>query len=95
MMLALLVQSLRGAPNQSVLEPSGPLANRVESLWWFALTTAAIVYLATIGSLWWATARARRRERSGEELPADGEHRMTRGVSLAVGATVVILLVFL
>jgi len=67
----------------------------VASLWWFALITASLVYLATMGSLWWAAARARRREREGEELPADGERRMTRGVTLAVGATVVILLVFL
>ena len=91
----LLLQSVRGAPNQSVLESSGPLADRVESLWWFAFITAALVYLVTMGALWWAAARARRREQQGEELPADDERRMTRGVTLAVGATVVILLVFL
>jgi cytochrome c oxidase subunit II len=91
----LLLQRVRGAPNQSVLESSGPLADRVESLWWFAFITASLVYVVTIGGLWWAAARARRRERQGEELPADGEHRMTRSVSIAVGATVVILLVFL
>jgi cytochrome c oxidase subunit 2 len=91
----LLLQSVRGAPNQSVLESSGPLADRVESLWWFAFITASLVYLATMGALWWAAARARRREQRGEELPADDERRMTRGVALAVGATVVILLVFL
>jgi cytochrome c oxidase subunit 2 len=97
MPLLVLVQlgSVRGATNQSVLEPSGPLANRVASLWWFALVTASIVWLATLGSLWWAASRARRRERQGEELPADGERRMTRGVTIAVSATVVILLVFL
>jgi cytochrome c oxidase subunit II len=95
-LLALLqLQSIRGATNQSVLEPSGPLAHRVASLWWFAFTTASLVWLATLGSLWWAAARARRRERRGEELPADRERRMTRGVTIAVSATVVILLVFL
>jgi len=93
-MLALL-QSVRGASNQSVLEPSGPLAHRVATLWWFAFGTAALVYLATTGTLWWAAVRARRREARGEELPADDDRRMTRGVSLAVGATVVVLLVFL
>jgi cytochrome c oxidase subunit II len=95
-LLALLqLQSIRGATNQSVLEPSGPLAHRVASLWWFAFTTASLVWLATLGSLWWAATRARRRERRGEELPADRERRMTRGVTIAVSATVVILLVFL
>ena len=93
--MLLLLQSVRGAPNQSVLESSGPLANRVESLWWFAFITAAVVYLATIGALLWATARARRRERRGEALPADDHRGMTRGVALGVAATVVILLVFL
>lgn len=93
--MLLLLQSLRGATNQSVLEPSGPLADRVATLWWFAFATAALVYLATVGALWWAAARARKREKRGEELPADDDGRMTRGVSLAVGATVVILLVFL
>ena len=93
--MLLLLQSVRGAPNQSVLESSGPLADRVESLWWFALITASLVYLATVGGLWWAAARARRRERQGEDLHPDDEQRMTRGVTLAVGATVVILLVFL
>jgi cytochrome c oxidase subunit II len=93
--MLLLLQSVRGASNQSVLESSGPLADRVESLWWFAFITASLVYLATMGGLWWAAARARRREQRGEELPPDDERRMTRGVTLAVGATVVILLVFL
>ena len=94
-LVLLQLQSMRGATNQSVLDPSGPLAHRVASLWWFALITASIVWLATIGSLGLAAARARRRERQGEELPADDDRRMTRGVSLAVGATVVILLTFL
>jgi cytochrome c oxidase subunit 2 len=89
-----LLQSVRGAPNQSVLQSSGPLADRVEALWWFAFITATVVYLATIGALWWATARARARERRGERMPVD-DSGMRRGVTLGVAATVVILLVFL
>jgi heme/copper-type cytochrome/quinol oxidase subunit 2 len=66
----------------------------VESLWWFAFITASLVYLATVGALWWAAhARAAASARRG--AARDGERRMTRGVTLAVGATVVILLVFL
>ena len=93
--MLLLLQSVRGAPTQSVLEPSGPVADRVATLWWLAFTIASLVYLVTMGALWWAARRARRREERGDELPADGDHRLTRGVSIAVGATVVILLVFL
>src|SRR5215207_2698925 len=90
----MLQDGLRGALNQSALESSGPLAARVENLWWFAFITASVVYLATVGALWWATRRARRREQRGEVL-ADAEPRMTRGVTWATAATVVILLVFL
>jgi cytochrome c oxidase subunit II len=90
-----LLQSVRGAANQSVLESSGPLAGRVEALWWAAFITATVVYLATVGALWWATARARRRARRGETLGRDAERGMTRGVTYGVVATVVILLLFL
>jgi cytochrome c oxidase subunit 2 len=86
---------LRGALDQSVLEPAGPQAATVAHLWWFALAVAAVVYLATVGALLWAAWRARRRERRGEMVGADAEPRMRRGVTLAVGATVAILFVFL
>lgn len=83
---------------QSVLHSAGPLAARTERLWWFSFTVSAAVYVATIGALTWAMARARRREREGV-MPtvADRvrmERRMTRAVTLGVGATIVILLVF-
>jgi cytochrome c oxidase subunit II len=92
----MLQDGLRGALNQSALESSGPLAAKVENLWWFAFITASVVYLATIGALWWAARRARLREQRGEILvDADAEPRMTRGVVWATGATIVILLVFL
>ena len=84
----------RGAPNQSVLEPSGPVAERLSDMWWFSLTVATMVYLATIGALMWAALRARRRERAGESLPTGSERRMTWGVGMAVGATVLTLLVY-
>jgi cytochrome c oxidase subunit 2 len=94
-LLAATVAACRGALNQSALEPAGPQAENVFHLWSFALTVAAAVYALTIGALVWATWRARRRERAGDPAPADGERRMTMGVSLAVGASVVTLLVFL
>jgi cytochrome c oxidase subunit II len=81
--------------NQSALHPFGPRAAAVEHLWWFAFIVAAAVYLLTVGALFWAMARARRRERTGEALPADSHRRMRTGVTSALAASVVILLVFL
>jgi cytochrome c oxidase subunit 2 len=54
-----------------------------------------VVYGLTVGTLFWAMSRARRRERDGELLPPDSHHRMKRSVVLALSASVVILLVFL
>ena len=90
------LDGLRGTLNQSALEPSGPQAAKIANLWWLAFIIASVVYLATMGTLWWAARRARRRELRGEQLAdADAEPRMTRGVTWATAATVVILLVFL
>jgi cytochrome c oxidase subunit 2 len=89
-----LAQGLRGALNQSALEPAGPQAGKTAALWWFAFITAALVYAATMGALWWAARTARRREQRGETLGPDSEQRMTRGVTYGVAATIVILLVF-
>ena len=91
----LLQDGLRGALNQSALEPAGPQAAKVTHLWWFAFTVASIVYLLTMGALWWAAHSARRRERNGEIVGPESEPGMTRSVTWAVAATIVILLVFL
>jgi cytochrome c oxidase subunit 2 len=84
----------RGALDQSALEPMGPQAAKTTQLWWFAFVVSVVVYVLTLGALFWAMARARRRERIAGELPADHEHRMTRSVTYATAATIVILLVF-
>jgi cytochrome c oxidase subunit II len=81
--------------DQSVLAAAGPLASRTEQLWWFAFSVSTAVYVLTMAFLFWSIARARRRQRNGEVMDAGGEQRMTRGVSYSVGATVVILLIFL
>ena len=85
----------RGALDQSMLRASGPQAGGIERQWWFAFYTAAAVYTATILTLFWAIARARRRAHDGAALPEDHERQMTRGVTVAIGATLAILLVFL
>lgn len=82
-------------PDQSALAPAGPLAERVEHLWWFSFWTSGAVYAAVLGFLLWSILRARRRERAGERLDAGAEQRMTRAVSYGAGITAAILLVFL
>lgn len=86
---------LQGNTFQSTLHASGPRAASTEHLWWFAFIVAAVVYVLTVGTLFWALARARRRQRNAEPSPADAEHRMKRGVVFGLSASVVILLVFL
>jgi cytochrome c oxidase subunit 2 len=90
----LLQEGLRGALNQSALEPAGPQAAKTAYLWWFAFVVAAAVYLLTMGALWWAAHSARRRERRAEIVGPESEQRMTRGVTYGIAATIVILLVF-
>lgn len=90
---SLFLAACRGPTDQSMLDPAGPRAARVEELWWFAFWVAAAVYVATMGALWWAAASARLRAREGKPLPEAGR-RPTRTVTAAVGATVAILLVF-
>jgi cytochrome c oxidase subunit II len=85
----------RGALDQSALEPMGPQAHKSAQLWWFSFVVATVVYLLTIGALCWAIARARKRERTAHVLPPEHEQSMTRGVTWAAAATIVILLVFL
>lgn len=91
----MLLDGLRGALDQSALDPSGPQASKVASLWWFAFWTATVVYLVTMATLWWAAHSARRRAERGEVTGAEAEPRMARGVAWATGATIVILMVFL
>jgi cytochrome c oxidase subunit 2 len=81
---------------QSVLDPAGPHAARVATLFWVSVAIATAVYIATIGALLWASWRARRREVRGEMAePLERQNKkMTRAVAAAVGVTVAILLVF-
>lgn len=77
-----------------VLEAAGPRAQTVASFFWFALAIAATVYVLTIGALFWATWRARRRAASGAPLMEGSSRRQTVAVALASAATVVILLLY-
>ena len=51
-----------GAASEHMLNPAGPVAARIESIWWEMLAVYGAVYLITLGILAWALA-SRRRER--------------------------------
>jgi heme/copper-type cytochrome/quinol oxidase subunit 2 len=93
--LLVAVAGCRGALDQSMLEPSGPQAGRISTQFWFSFGVATAVYLLTVGLLFYALGRSRRRARDGGALPADAERVMTRGVAVGSGLTLGILLVFL
>jgi cytochrome c oxidase subunit II len=84
------------APRFSVLDPAGPQARTIASLWDVFLWLSVAVFVLVIGGFAAATVRAvrrRRREGAGDPLAADpgSERRMIRAV-IASGAVTVILL---
>ncbi len=86
---------IQGNTFQSVLHASGPRAASTEHLWWFAFIVSVVVYVITVGALFWALAAARRRERNADPYPVNAHEKMSRGVVLGISASVVILMVFL
>ena len=85
---------------QSVLNPAGPQATRLRLLWWLVFGISALVFALVLAALGYASRRGHRRWR--EAAPSDAEaaeavtvRRMTRGVTLATAATVLILFAFL
>lgn len=82
----------RGMWLQSVLEPYGPHAARIELLWWLFFWLCTAVFVAVTVVLLVALFR---RGRQVVTDPADGEPRKVRVVSAATALTVLVLLVFL
>jgi len=77
--------------NQNVFNPAGPAAREIAGLGFFLFAVCGAIYGLVMGALLWALLR-RRRESDG--LPQT-ERTLTRTVVMAVGATIVILLVFM
>jgi cytochrome c oxidase subunit 2 len=78
------------AGNQNIFNPAGPAAHSIAWLGWFLFAVCAVVYLLVMLALVWAIARPRR---ASDDLP-ETEQRLTRVVSIAVGVTVITLVVF-
>jgi cytochrome c oxidase subunit 2 len=87
-------------PRISVLDPAGPQAGAIASLWDVFLWVSVAVFVLVIAAFAAATFRAfrrRRREGDGDPLVEDPAHdrRMIRGVVAAGGVTVLALLALL
>lgn len=78
----------------SALDPGGPYAGRVADFFWYMLITSALIYLIVVAVLLVAVLR-RREGMRGPALEARLERRAALGVAIALGATVVVLLVTL
>lgn len=84
------VVALQWSGRHSALDPAGPQAARIDGLWQFLWIVAALVLLAVVAALLYATFR---RRRSG--MPDHGGAGARTAVTGAVSLTVLILLVFL
>ncbi len=82
---------------QSALDPAGPAAVHIDHLWWFLFWVTTVVFVLTMAALVVAVVRGRRPEQSGRPAPPDPamNRALTGGVSIAVLATVGILIVLL
>ena len=93
-LLTLLLVACGDGGSQSVLDPGGPQAARIERLWWFMLIVASVVFLLVLA----ATIRAFTRGAPPvmtTEAAERRERRMHTGIIAATVATVVTLFVFL
>ena len=79
---------------QSALDPAGPQSARVETLWWFMIIVATVIFILVVTATLYASAHRHRAAIS----PADEarrERRMHVGVATATGATALTLFVYL
>jgi cytochrome c oxidase subunit II len=88
--LALLVGACGGV--QSAVDPAGPQAERVATLWWVWLAVATVVWLAVVVALALALRRGMRAERVASR---EDERGVVRAVVGGVGLTVVVLFALL
>ncbi len=73
---------------QSALEPAGPQAGHIATLWWVLLAISVAVWVAVCAALAMALWR---RDRTIVEAPTDGEPAKVRSVAIAGAFTTVIL----
>ena len=82
----------------NALAPAGPQAARIAGMSWLLFAVCAVVFVLVVAALMWAVMRAR--TDATRPMPAPlvypgPERLVTAGISVALGATSVVLLVFL
>jgi len=95
--LAMLLLASCADPHRSALDPAGIQARRISHEWWLFLWTCLGVYVLVLITLAMAIARKRKGGNPPRVEPQEParERRMLRTVGTCVGATVVILFMFL
>lgn len=76
--------------NESALDPAGPQAGRIGSLWWYMLSVSTVVWVAVVIILLYAAWRGHSRAAADASDPAN--ERLRRPVVIAVVITVLILI---
>lgn len=89
---SLLLQAPR-YERQSALDPAGPRAAAVETLWWFMFAVATLVVVLVVVTL--AHGAFRRRATTEDPAGPAMDHKLTRWVAGAVALTLVIQVGFL
>ena len=91
-----------GGGSQSVLEPAGAQAYRIEDLWWLFFGVTGIVYLIVMAVVLIALLRSRREQKRASsdtqpDLAPDqqSEKRIGNVIKASVGLTIVILFLFM
>jgi cytochrome c oxidase subunit II len=80
--------------NQSALDPAGPHAARIESLWWLFFWVCAVVYVVVIAGLFVGLRRGAGRNAPETTPDPTGERRRVGVIAAAVAATALILFLF-
>ena len=95
-MLSAVAASCRALPNQqTMLNPAGPVSQRIETLWWYIFALAMAAFVLVIASV--AAAAASRKAPYHQMPPPDlhpdphGEQRRTRIVISLVAITIILL----
>ena len=78
----------------NALDPRGPAATHIATLWWFMFWTGLAVYVAVIGVLLYGTMRGRRGRSTGEPRPFNENHFVAIGGVAIPAAILVAVLVF-
>ena len=79
--------------NESAFNPAGPQADRIADMWWYMFWVSAAVWALVVIALFYSAWRGHRRDVADQS--DETNNRLRRPVSIALAATVLILVVTL